>query len=257
LRAGSISSRFNLYGGFRKGERVDFDTGSRPEPAGSGGSGRGTDGRPPGTSASAGGDFDYKDPVQSFLSTAREVLVRPSTFFRSIRRQGDFVNPLLFAVICTVISAVLSGVLGFLFALVLGNQGVGGALVGLFTGIILSPILSVVALFIGAGIWHLLVMLLVRPSNAGFEATFRVAAYLSAIQLVTWVVAIPILGWIVALVAAIYGLYVAYFGIREVHSASNQRAAAVVAIPVLAAIVFAFVFGVLLAALFSIGQQQF
>ena len=112
-------------------------------------------------------------------------------------------------------------------------------------------------MFIGAGIWHLLVMLLVRPNNAGFEATFRVAAYLSAIQLITWVAAIPILGWIIALITLIYGLYVAYFGTREVHSASNQRAAAVVAIPVLAAIIFSFVFAVLLAALFSVGPQQF
>jgi hypothetical protein len=207
-------------------------------------------------SASAGGEFDYRDPIQSFTRSARDVLVQPAAFFRGIRRQGDFVNPLLFAVICTVISAVLSGVLGFLFSLVIGDQGMVGALVALVTGVILSPIFSVIGLFIGAGIWHLLVMLLVRPSNAGFEATFRVAAYLSAIQLITWVAAIPILGWIIALIAAIYGLYVAYFGIREVHSASNQRAAAVVAIPVLAAIVFSLVFGVLLAALFSIGQQQ-
>ncbi len=249
LHAGSKSSRFTPTGTYKKGECVDFDTGSRPDAAGSGGSGGGAGVRPPGMSASAKREFDYRDPIQSFIRTARDVLVQPAAFFRGIRRQGDFVNPLLFAVICTVISAVLSGVLGFLFSLVIGDQGIVGALVALVTGVILSPIFSVIGLFIGAGIWHLLVMLLVRPSNAGFEATFRVAAYLSAIQLITWVAAIPILGWIIALIALIYGLYVAYFGIREVHSASNQRAAAVVAIPVLAAIVFSLAFGVLLAAL--------
>jgi len=184
-------------------------------------------------------------------------LTRPAAFFGSIRRQGDFVGPLLFAVICTVISAVLGGIIGFLVSLVIGDQGLAGALIGLFTGIILSPVYAVVSLFIGAGIWHLLVILLVRPRNAGFEATFRVAAYLSAIQLITWVAAIPVLGWIIALVAGIYGLYVAYFGIREVHSTTNQRAAAVVAIPLLAAIALSLVFGVLLAALFAAGQPQF
>lgn len=230
---------------------MDFNTGSGRTTR-SGGS---LDGASP--RATTSGEFDYRDLVQSFIRTAQGILTRPAAFFSGIRRQGDFVNPLLFAVICTVISAVLSGVVGFLVSLVIGNQGLGGTLIGLFTGIILSPIYAVIGLFIGAGIWHLLVMLLVRPRNAGFEATFRVAAYLSAIQLITWIAVIPILGWIIALIAGIYGLYVAYFGIREVHSTTNQRAAAVVAIPILAAIVLSLVFGVLLAALFAAGQQQF
>lgn len=98
-----------------------------------------------------------------------------------------------------------------------------------------------------SGVYHLLVLALVRPSNAGFEATFRVVCYVSAIQLLTW---IPILN----IIAGIYGLYVAYFGIREVHATTRQRAAAVVAIPVLVLIVLAILFGAVLAALFSIGQ---
>lgn len=235
---------------------MDFNTGGGTGGTASpGGSSGGTGGAPPTMTGGTGGEFDYRDPVQSFIRTAREVLMQPAAFYSSIRRQGDFINPLIFAVICSVISAVLSGVLGLLVSLVSGNQDIGSAVIGVFTGIILSPIFAVIGLFVGAGIWHLLVLLLVRPSNAGFEATFRVAAYLSAIQLITWVAAIPILGWIIALIAGIYGLYVAYFGIREMHSATNQRAAAVVAIPVLVAIFLAFVFGVLIAALFTMGQQ--
>ena len=189
---------------------MDFNTGT----GGGGGSPSEPSSRPPRASAGAvGGEFNYQDPVQSFISTAREVLLRPAVCFRSIQRRGAFVNRLTFGVVCSVISAVLSGVLGFLVALVLGNQDLGGAIIGLFTGIILSPIYAVIALFVGAGIWHLLVLLLVGQGNAGYEATFRVAAYVSAIQLITWVAAIPILGWIIALIALIYGLYVAYFGI--------------------------------------------
>jgi len=235
---------------------MDFNTASGGT-ARSKGSSRGPGEAPRQAATTPGGEFDYRDPVQSFVRTARSILTRPAAFFGSIRRQGDFVGPLLFAVICTVISAVLGGVIGFLVSLVIGDQGLAGALIGLFTGIILSPVYAVVSLFIGAGIWHLLVILLVRPRNAGFEATFRVAAYLSAIQLITWVAAIPVLGWIIALVAGIYGLYVAYLGRREVHSTTNQRAAAVVAIPLLAAIALSLVFGVLLAALFAAGQPQF
>ena len=67
----------------------------------------------------------------------------------------------------------------------------------------------------------------------------------SVIQLLTW---IPI----VNIIAGIYGLYLAYFGIREVHATTNQRAAAVVAIPVLVVILLAILFGAALAALFAL-----
>ena len=46
----------------------------------------------------------------------------------------------------------------------------------------------------------------------------------------------------------------AYCGIREVHATTRQRAAAVVAIPVLVLIVLAILFGAVLAALFSMAQ---
>ena len=95
----------------------------------------------------------------------------------------------------------------------------------------------------------MLVMLLVKPTNAGFEATFRVVAYSGAIQLVTWVSAIPILGALIVLVAAIYSLYISASGIRELHSTTQQRAAAVVAIPILVAIMLSFVFAFVIAVL--------
>src|SRR5215207_6763096 len=116
-----------------------------------------------------------------------------------------------------------------------GEAFVGGVL-GFVLAVILSPVYTAVGLLILSGVYHLLDLALVRPSNAGFEASFRVVCYVSAIQLLTW---IPILN----IIAGIYGLYVAYCGIREVHATTRQRAAAVVAIPVLVLIVLAILFG--------------
>lgn len=202
-----------------------------------------------GPSGGTGGEFTLSDPVGSFVRTVRNVLLSPTSFFRGIARRGDFVGPLVFALICALISGVLSGILGFLFALIGGD--IGTAILTLILGIVLTPIYAVVALFVIAGIYHLLVLLLAGSGNAGFEATFRVVAYSFAIQLVTWVAAIPIIGTIIALIAAIYGLYVSAFGIRELHSTTMQRAAAVVAIPVLVAIVLGVLFSAVLIAIFA------
>lgn len=215
------------------GERMDFDTGNRPEPAGSGGSGRGAGVGPPGMSASAGGDFDYRDPVQSFVRTVTAVLTQPALFFAGIRRRGDFVNPLVFAVICFLISALLGGIISIPLSLIGGAQngasGAAGALiggiVGLFVSLILTVILAPIFMLIWAGILHLLVTLLIKPTNAGFEATFRSVAYASMPGLISW---IPLIGW---LVGVVWSTVLSIFGIREVHSTTTGRAALVVLIP--------------------------
>ncbi len=212
---------------------MDFDTGSRPGAAGSGGSSGGTGVRPPGMSASAGGEFDYRDPTQSFVTTVRRLVVEPVAFFRGMNRQGDFVNPLVFAIICFLISELLSSIISIPLSLVGGAQngasGAAGALIGgiagLFISLILTVILMPIFMLIWAGIVHLLVTLLIKPTNAGFEATFRSVAYASMPGLISW---IPLIGTIVGIV---WSTVLNILGIREVHSTTMGRAALVVLIP--------------------------
>ncbi len=82
----------------------------------------------------------------------------------------------------------------------------------------------------------MLVILIIRPSHAGYEGTFRVVAYASVIQLASWLAAIPILGILVLIAIAIYGVVLSVIGIREIHATTTGRAVAVVLIP---AIIFA------------------
>jgi hypothetical protein len=241
--------------------RMDFNTGgeagrpddeSRPLYGGeASGPSRGPARGPVGTS---GDEFNLQDPVGSFVRTVQNVVLNPVGFFRGMPKQGSFVNPLVFALICALVSGILGGILNFLIGLAFssGNQGVAGSFLGLVGNIILAPIEAAIGLFIGAGIYHLLVLLLVRPSNAGFEATFRVVAYASVIQLVSW---IPIVGWVIW----IYGIVLSVFGIREVHNTTTGRAAAVVLIPVaVVLLLFLLVFGAaLLFFIFGAQQQQF
>lgn len=240
---------------------MEFDTGSRPDPAGSGGSGGGTGVQPPGTSA--GGEFDYRDPVQSFIRTVRGVLTQPGPFFGSIRRQGDFVNPLIFALICSLFLGILGGFLNMLNSIVAGTASAGGAIASYIASIIFTPVLVAVFLFIGAGIYHLLVLLLARPSNAGYEATFRVACYASAIFVVSWITSLfnlipligPIIGGLLGLLIGVYAVVIQVLGIREVHSTTTGRAAAVVLVPTVVIILIALlIVGAALLVIF--GAQQ-
>ena len=228
---------------------MDFDTGSRPDAAGSGGSGGGAGVRPPGTSAAAGGEFDYRDPIQSFVVTVRRLVVEPVAFFRGMNRQGDFVNPLLFALICSEIYAIIAGFLGVLSSVVgLGARGMGETIVGFFSSLIIMPIFAAVIFVVSAAIIHLLVLLIARPMSTNFETTFRVVAYANVTILVAWV---PILG---LLVATVWYAVLSILGVREGHATSTGKAVVIVLIPVaialfillvLAAVVGAVIFGAL------------
>ena len=203
---------------------MEFETGGRPDSAGSEGSGGGAGTRPPGASASAGGEFDYRDPIRSFVVTVRRLVLEPVAFFRGMNRQGDFVNPLIFALICVLVWAFFSSLVSFSFALISGVQSVGGSLGRFVLSVIFYPLLGIAALFIGAAIYHLLVTLIVGQGKSAFESTFRVYAYACVTLLVAW---IPILGW---LAAPIWSIVLTIFGIREAHFTTTGKAALVVLI---------------------------
>ena len=120
-----------------------------------------------------GADYDLSNPVESFADVGRRVVLQPVRFFAGLSRRGSFLNPLLFALICTEIAAILGGVLSL--------AGVGGAFVsgygfqvpenqglGKFIGsVVLAPIGGTIGVFVVAGIAHLLVRLVVGATNAG------------------------------------------------------------------------------------------
>ena len=191
-----------------------------------------------GVRSTPGGDYNLSNPLESFADTVRRVVLQPVGFFAGLPRSGSLLNPLIFALICTEISAILGGILrlaGVGEAFVAGygfqvpeNQGFGE-----FVGsVILAPIGGVIGVFVVAGIAHLLVRLVVGATNSGFGATFRVASYVSVTSLVSW---IPIVGWLLGL----YGIYLSVVGIREMHGTTTGKAVLVVLIPVIVVVVLA------------------
>jgi hypothetical protein len=184
-----------------------------------------------------GRDFDHSRAADSFIPTARAVAFQPTAFFSALPRRGNYASPIVFAVICSLISAVIGGIIALI-----GGGGVGGFI----SGLIGAVIGVVIGLFIVAVIAHLLVTIFIGSSNAGFEATFRVVAYSTVTRLLGW---IPVVGGLISL----YSIYLAIVGIREVHQTTTGKAAMVVLIPVVVFGVIAFVAGAALLAILALG----
>ena len=186
----------------------------------------------------SGADYDLSNPLESFADVVRRVVLQPVGFFAGLPRRGSLLNPLVFALICTEIAAIVGGILSL--------AGVGGAFVtgygfqapenqglGEFVGsVVFAPIGGAIGVFVVAGIAHLLVRLVVGANNAGFGATFRVAAYTSVTSLVSW---IPFVGGLLAL----YGIYLSVVGIRETHNTTTGKALVVVVLPAIVIVVLA------------------
>jgi len=174
------------------------------------------------------GDYDLSDPVNSFVEVVRRVALQPTTFFADLPRQGSLLGPLVFALICVEISAILVGLLTFIdvpggVTWLLGARGDQGIL-AFVGGLVLAPIAGTVGVFLTALVTHLLVILLVGSCLSGFGASFRIVSYSSVTSLLGW---IPFIGWIFSL----YRLYLATVGIREMHSTTTGRALVVVLLP--------------------------
>ena len=180
------------------------------------------------------GDYDLSDPVGSFVDVVRRVAFRPAAFFAGLPRQGGLLGPLVFALVCIEVSAILVGLLTFLgvpggMTSLFGARGDQGFLAFL-GGLVIAPIAGAVGVFLTALLTHLLVVLVVGSGHSGFGATFRVVAYSSVTSLVGWV---PFVGWI----ASLYRLYLATVGIREMHATTTGRALLVVLLPAILVLV--------------------
>jgi hypothetical protein len=192
--------------------------------------------------SSSGGEFEFSNSLGSFVDVVQRVVLGPVRFFAGLPRSGTLLNPLVFALICIVISALLSGLLvltgvqqspGF-------NPNPQNAIPSTFApasalaSILFAPIGGAIGLFVAAAIQQFLVRLVVGENNSGFASTFRVASYSQVTGLVNW---IPIIGPLLAL----YGLYLAVVGIREVHGTTTGKAALVVLIPFAAVLLVALI----------------
>ncbi len=125
---------------------------------------------------------------------------------------------------------------------------------GYILSLILIPVFVTAALFIAAGIYHLVVILLVKPVGSAYPATFRAIAYPSVLSLVTIVTTIlglipilgPILGFLISVAVMLAAVVLNVLGVRELHATTTGKAVAVVLIPVAVFAILAVILGAIL-----------
>lgn len=185
-----------------------------------------------------------------FAQTAQALLLGPTQFFRTMRRQGGIGGALTFG----ILGSVLGGVVNALYQLLLSTSMASfrsaeaartEALIGMFsTGcvVIVLPFAAVLGMLVGSAIYHLMLLLL-GAARRPFETTLRVSAYSSGATSVLNLV--PICG---AIVAGIYSLVATIIGLAQAHEIPTSRAAVAVLLPILACcVVVALFYGALIA----------
>jgi hypothetical protein len=178
--------------------------------------------------------------LDAFFETTRMVLGRPTAFFRAMPKRGGLGAPLGYAVLVGWLGLVVSAVYQAILHSVLGS-GLGGLAerpewtrvaafvegwAALVVQAVFGPIFVAIGLLIGAGVCHVMLLLL-GGARRDFEATFRVMSYAQAASVLLLV---PFCG---QLVFAVWALVLYVIGLAEAHGIGHGRAAAAVLLPVM------------------------
>lgn len=205
-------------------------------------------GLPEGHGLPDGPPFEHRERdgfIATLWETCKGVLLNPRETFMNMNRRG-WGNPILFVVIVSALGGFFNGLWSFLFNVSLygfsglpggGNQPSGtglptalmlaGSALNIPLAMVVSIIGGLIGMFLYGGIYHLVLMAF-KANKFDFEATARVCAYSSAVDLLQIV---PFLGGVIA---GIWKLVVLFIGIRECHETTTGTALGVILIPLAA-----------------------
>jgi hypothetical protein len=163
--------------------------------------------------------------VQRWIDTAKGALLETEKAFADMRREGGLANPLVYYLIGGLVQVLATAIWSGIGLNPFGNYGpFGGG--GLIAGLIMGACLVTIGVFIGAGIVHLMLMLL-GGQNFPFETTFRTVCY--AAGSAQPIGAIPFCGGIIA---GLWSLYATIVGLSKTQEISTGKAAGAVLIPI-------------------------
>ncbi len=177
----------------------------------------------------------------AFFETWKRVATRPHEFFRTVRPEAG--TAVLFGIIASTAGNAVSALYSYLSGqqMLLAMQQAAERMpedqarvlrmwVGLVSGklifayILLAPIVTLVVMYVAAGVVHLLLRLF-RGANRPFDATLAAVAYANGLNLL---LAVPFCG---SLIAPIWSLVVLVIGLGEIQRCGSGKAAAAVFAP--------------------------
>jgi hypothetical protein len=168
--------------------------------------------------------------VQAFIENVKALATGPTEFFAKIRKDDDWISPLIWIAIISWISGFFS----FLWSTVIHTpmlpfmkqyQGTSGGLSSFALGgvalfflyFVLAPLWGIVGAFIWSGLVHLAAMVF-GDGEEGYEVTFKVAAYSMTANLLG---IIPICG---SVIGGILGLFFLILGMKQGHRTETWKA---------------------------------
>jgi hypothetical protein len=179
----------------------------------------------------AASEFEFDEPFSSLLSTTRDVLFSPQRFFDELPPDGPLRAPVLYFLICSAVTTLISVVASLTFlAMPAGISVATGSLdagllvrilpVFIFASLVALPVLFVAGFFVSVLILHALILLIAGRDQKGLPATLRVSCYsVGAPVAVAW---IPLAG----VLAVFYCFYLHTTGLKRVHRISTSRSLA-------------------------------
>ena len=172
----------------------------------------------------AASESEINEPITSLLSTTRDVLFSPQRFFDGLPRDGPLGAPVLYFLVCSAITAVISVVASLTWlavaagiAIATGSLDAGLLLrvltIFVLTSLVVLPVLLVAGFFASVLILHAFIRLIAGRDQKGLPATLRVSCYsVGAPVAVAWIS-----------LAAFYGFYLHTTGLKRVHRISTSR----------------------------------
>ena len=178
--------------------------------------------------------------VEGFLNTIPQVMTAPGRFFTDHPVRRGLLGPVTFGVLIGVISAIAEWIwshifTGFernLFDLLGEDYEISAAETWIAEfaegfGVLVSPVLALIAVFLVAGLVHLGVMLVASKRDRGFEATMRATAYAGGASILSL---IPFCG---DGIGTVWTLVIAVIGVRNMHGIGTGPALIAVLAPLL------------------------
>jgi hypothetical protein len=160
---------------------------------------------------------DFQGCLRVVPNMMIKIVTNPVGFYRDMRRDGGFVEPLIFMVCMGVVSGVIQSILAVF------GIGFTGSFIIILASVIIMPALVVIFGFVGAFI--LFAVWKIMGSEETFETAYRCSAYASGISPVTaFLNVIPYLGPVLGLIWMTFLIVTASV---EVHKLNRKTASIV------------------------------
>lgn len=167
---------------------------------------------------------EQKFDFNQFIKDSKETLLNPKSYFATMKLDGGMGEPLIKALIYSVVAGVLYLIWSFLIV-----GGVAGGMLGSAAGIgafFFTIVGGIIGVFIGALI--ILIISSICSGNNDFEANLRVAASLMVMFPVGALASVFMfnfyLGTIVSFLVNLYALYLLYIAVTTALKGKDQTA---------------------------------